>query len=40
MKSVRERLIDTTAKEVFTKSFNTTSLADILHRAEVKKRWF
>lgn len=37
MSSVKQRLIDATFEEVFTKGFNTASLANILHRADVKK---
>ncbi|MDC0932678.1 TetR/AcrR family transcriptional regulator [Arcobacteraceae bacterium] len=37
MSTVKERLIDATFEEVHKKGCNAASLADILHRAEVKK---
>lgn len=37
MSTVREKLIEATFEEVFTKGYNGASLANILNRAEVKK---
>ena len=37
MASVKQKLIDATFEEVFTKGFNAASLSNILHRANVKK---
>ena len=37
MSTVRQRLIDSTFQEVFSKGYSAASLANILNRAEVKK---